>query len=66
MSLQLYEIITCKPCRFGMHEYEVSRRVAGKVLRVSGILARNGKAAVEIAHLVFDKRSDMLAVKVES
>jgi len=65
MGLQLYEIITCKPCRFGLHEYEVTRRVAGKIMRVKGIFARNGKIAIEIAHAVFDGKVDVLAVEVE-
>ena len=62
--LRMNEVLICKPSRFGMHSYDIKRRTQAGLQRVS-VIASNGRAALEIAHAVFDGKCDALRIDLE-
>jgi hypothetical protein len=63
MALQMNEVLTCKPSRFGLHEWVLKRRSGQYIMTVRGIFARTGQAAANIGHAVMDGKCDMLKLE---
>ena len=59
--LNMNEVLICRPGSNGAHRYEIKRRTAHAIQRVS-VIACSGKTALEIAHAIFDGRCDMLRI----
>ena len=57
--LNINEVVICRPSWHGHHTYTIKRRTAQGVQKLD-VIARTGRDAIEIAHLVFDGKSDCL------